>query len=216
MEIPMSRVIPYLSLLFAIFGVIAAQTPSASPSRARASVNIIFTVAGSSSAVSSGTGGSASSMTFATPKGVWEDSMGVFYVSESGGHCVRSFLYPNGIVANVAGVCGSSGSTGDKGPATSAKLYNPFFLCGDTLGTLYIDDFSNNRIRSVSDQIIKAVSGSGTLGTTGNFGPATSATMSGPAGIWLDTLSRLYVASQSGNSVRRIDPDSGLILPIAG
>lgn len=196
--------------------VLSNFAPSPNPSRSRNTVNIIYTVAGSSTSSATGTGGVASAMTFKLPKGIWEDSMGVIYTSDSSGQCVRQFSYPNGIVTDVAGMCGTTGAfSGDGGLATSGKLNSPFFLCGNTNGVLYIDDFSNNRIRIVSNQIITTLTGSA-ASNSGDNGPASSATLSGPAGIWLDTQTRLYIGVQSGHNVRRVDLSTNIITLIAG
>ncbi len=45
----------------------------------------------------------------------------------------------------------------------------------DSAGNLYIADMPNQRIRKVSNGVITTVAGNGTLGYSGDNGPATSA-----------------------------------------
>ena len=48
----------------------------------------------------------------------------------------------------------------------------------DSAGNLYIADLYNNRIRKVSNGVITTVAGNGTLGFSGDGGPAISAQLS--------------------------------------
>src|SRR5580693_7036642 len=58
-------------------------------------------------------------------------------------------LTPSGNINTIAGN-GSFGYSGDGGPATSAKLYNPYGTAVDSSGNVYIADTQNDRIREVS------------------------------------------------------------------
>ncbi len=57
------------------------------------------------------------------------------------------------------------------------------------LGNVYIADYNNNRIRkvTVSTDIITTFAGSGTASYSGDGGAATSATLSLPFGVTLDS-----------------------------
>src|SRR6185436_1594318 len=80
------------------------------------------------------------------------------------------------IITTVAGN-GTGGFSGDGGPATSAMLNDIDGMAADGLGNLYIVDSSNGRIRRVDKAtgIITTVAGNGSVGYTGDGGPATSA-----------------------------------------
>lgn len=52
------------------------------------------------------------------------------------------------IISTFAGN-GTAGYKGDNKPASSAALYDPYGVWGTTGGTIFIADFSNNRIRRV-------------------------------------------------------------------
>ena len=84
-------------------------------------------------------------------------------------------------VTTVAGT-GTAGFSGDGSAATSAQLNAPYGVAADADGNLYIADGSNHRIRrvDVSTGVISTIAGTGTAGSSGDDGPATSATLNLP------------------------------------
>ncbi len=62
---------------------------------------------------------------------------------------------------------------------------------------------------------MQALAGNGTLGYTGDAGPATSASFAAPAGTASDRLGNLYIADSSNNVIRKVDT-TGTITTIAG
>ncbi len=112
------------------------------------------------------------------------------------------------IITTIAGSSTSGSYSGDNGAATSAALNGPLGVRADLAGTkphpilvnkvifsltqlgnVYISDASNQRIRkvTVSTGIITTVAGTGTPSYSGDGGQATSATLSNPHGIALDS-----------------------------
>ena len=87
------------------------------------------------------------------------DSAGNLYIADAINQCIRKVS--SGVIATVAGT-GTHGFSGDNGPATSARLDNPYGVAVDSAGSLYIADSSNNRIRKVSGGVIATVAGNGT------------------------------------------------------
>ena len=65
------------------------------------------------------------------------------------------------------------------------------------IGNVYITDTDNNRIRkvTVSTGIITTIAGTGTASFSGDGGEATSATLSQPSGVTVDTLGKPAVFS---------------------
>jgi len=107
---------------------------------------------------------------------------------------------------------------GDNGPATSALLYSPYGIAVDNDGNLYIADSGNCRIRKVSKGVITTVAGNGKpeLGTSfsGDGGPATSAPLSGPVGVAVDSAGNIYIADV--NKFRIFEVSNGVITTVAG
>ncbi len=93
-----------------------------------------------------------------------------------------------GIITTIAGT-GTGGYSGDNGAATSAALNNPHGVALDSSGNIYIADHSSNRIRkvTVSTGIISTIAGTGLSGYSGDGGAATSAKMTNPVGVALDS-----------------------------
>ncbi|MGD0500985.1 MAG: putative Ig domain-containing protein, partial [Bryobacteraceae bacterium] len=130
------------------------------------------------------------------------------------------------IITTVAGN-GISGYFGDGGPATSASLASPVGVAVDGLGDLYIatgSGCSNSQepnpavvaVRKVSPSgIITTVAGSGPCGSSGDGGPATSATLGSPQGVAVDGSGNLYIADTNNNRIRKVSV-GGIITTVAG
>jgi uncharacterized protein (TIGR03437 family) len=118
-----------------------------------------------------------------------------------------------GILTRVAGN-GATGFSGDNGPATSAELNFPAGVAVDSAGNLYIADTDNNRIRKVSNGVITTVAGNGLGGFSGDNGPATSARLTNPEGVAVDSAGNLYVADTTNQRIRKVS--NGVITTIAG
>ena len=109
---------------------------------------------------------------------------------------------------------GIPGFSGDNGLAAGASLNEPFGVAVDSAGNVYIADTYNNRIRKVSNGMITTVAGNGTAGFSGDNGPATSAQLSGPSGVAVDSAGNLYIADTGNNRIRKVS--NGVITTVAG
>jgi hypothetical protein len=118
----------------------------------------------------------------------------------------------NTVVGSGPSVDGGFG--GENGPAISARLYNPWGVALDVSGNLYIADADNSRVRKVSKGVITTLAGNGTYGSSGDNGPATSARLSFPTGVALDSAGNLYIADVNGHCVRKVS--NGVITTVAG
>ena len=173
----------------------------------------IYTTAGNGSPGFSGDPGAATSAQIDTVYGVAVDTHGNTYVADSRNQRIRKIA--NGIITTVAGT-GIEGSAGDGGAATSAQLSFPRAVAVDAAGNLYVADTGNCRIRKVNSAgVISTVAGNGTPGFAGDGGAATSAQLSYPAGLAIDSSGNLYVADSWNYRVRKIATD-GKIQTIAG
>ncbi len=110
-------------------------------------------------------------------------------------------------VSRVAGY-GSAGFGGDGSAATAAAMGNPTGLALDALGSLYIADPGNARIRRVdaTSGVITTVVGNGTVGLSPDGTVAASASVSEPNGIAIDAAGNLYFSETGNNVVRRVAP----------
>jgi sugar lactone lactonase YvrE len=114
------------------------------------------------------------------------------------------------IIVTVAG-----GGICDGEPATAAPL-EPIYGAVDGAGNIYISETFKNRIRKIDVLgIITTFAGDGTMGFSGDGGPATAAKFNGPAGMCADADGNIYVADGGNNRIRKITP-SGTITTVAG
>ncbi|MCM3038592.1 S-layer homology domain-containing protein [Paenibacillus motobuensis] len=162
----------------------------------------------------SGDGGPAASAELNYPGGVAVDSSGNLYIADSSNHRVRK-VDASGKISTIAGT-GTGGYSGDGGPATSAQLNHPYRLTLDSAGNLYISDYSNDCIRKVdvSGRISTVAGGKGS-GYSGDGGSATSAKLSYPEGVAVDSSGNLYIADKGNHRIRKVDT-SGTISTVAG
>jgi uncharacterized protein (TIGR03437 family) len=144
---------------------------------------------------------------------------GNLFFAETGSGLIRK-ISASGILSTVAGGSPCSAPSvcplGDGGPATSAYLQTPAGVAVDGKGNLFIADYGNIRVRKVTpDGIITTVAGTGTLGSTGDGGPATAAQINAQS-IAIDTSGNLLIAEgENGGRVRRVSAD-GIITTVAG
>jgi streptogramin lyase len=119
-------------------------------------------------------------------------------------------------ISTVAGN-GQQGFSGDGGPATAAKIDNPFGVVRGPDGALYFCEYTGQRIRKVlPDGKIQTVAGNGATGYTGDGGPALQASFNLPHEIRFDTAGDLYAVDMKNHAVRKIDMKTGVISTIAG
>ncbi|HTY89217.1 MAG TPA: hypothetical protein VMB80_17350 [Candidatus Acidoferrum sp.] len=175
---------------------------------------IIKTVAGKNSAGYTGDGVAATNAALYYPAGVTVDIQNNVYIADMVNSRVRR-VDTDGYIFTFAGT-NSAGSTGDGGPAVVAKLNNDRTVAFDSSENLYIADTYNNRIRKVNTNgIITSVAGNGTIGFSGDGGNASSANLSYPYGVTVDSSGAIYIADTSNNRIRKVDTN-GIISTVAG
>ena len=121
------------------------------------------------------------------------------------------------LITTVAGN-GTLGYNGDDIAATSAELGGPNGVALDSAGNMYIADTSNFRIRKVdaSTGVISTVAGNGYQGYDGDNISATSAELSLPTAVALDSAGNLYIADTGNVRIREVNASTGLITTVAG
>jgi RHS repeat-associated protein len=189
-----------------------------------ASTGMITTVAGTGAVGSPlGDGGPATAANLNHPLAV-AFANGNLYIADSYDDRVREVNASTGIISTVVGGGGTYGFVGDGGLATSAFIRWPAGIAFDSAGNMYVSDGANpakiypyfypyNRVRKISAStgIITTVAGAtGEVGNPtnsldlGDGGPASSADVSGPTGLALDSHGNLYIADAGDNRIREI------------
>jgi sugar lactone lactonase YvrE len=165
-----------------------------------------------------GDSGPATSAELNMPFGVAFDAAGNFYIADSTNNRIRKVTLGTGVITTVAGNGTAYTYAGDGGPATSAALNSPDGVALDSAGNIYIADSGNSVIRkvTVATGIITTVAGTGVKGFSGDTGPATSAQLSTPYGIALDSAGNLYIADSGNGRVRKVTASTGIITTVAG
>jgi len=179
----------------------------------------INTVAGGGSGTGcvgfSGDAGPATAACLYYPQGVAVSSTGTVYVADSNNERIRSFTV-NGNINTIAGNGSTTEATVVNGvPANGAELYYPFSVIEDPSGNIFVADDYNQMIRELSAGLVNTYAGTGTLGFTGDGGPATSAELYYPSGVARDSSGNIYIADDNNCVIRKVTP-GGTISTFAG
>ena len=168
---------------------------------------LVITAAGNGTPGNTGDGGPAYLAQLNAPSACALDSAGNLFIADTGNHGIRK-VAPSGTISTVAGV-GAPGFSGDGGPATSAGINAPLGVAVDDTGDIFIADTGNNRIRQVTpDGVIHTIAGQNAAAFGGDGGPALSAQITAPGGLFLDGAGDLYFADTGNNRVRRLVPEA--------
>jgi uncharacterized protein (TIGR03437 family) len=174
---------------------------------------IITTIAGNGFTGYSGDNVPATTTTLWNAVRSVADPAGNVYIADQSNHRIRK-IDTSGIITTFAGT-GVQGFSGDGGPATAAEMNNPTSIAFDTAGNLYICDQFNQRVRKVdTNGIITTIAGTGSVGYSGDGGPATSANLNFPGGMIVDDTGVVYFSDDANYRVRKIA--SGIITTVAG
>ena len=177
----------------------------------------INTVAGNGGTRFSGDGGPATDANLFSVNSIVVDDSGNLYISVRVDHSVRRVDAASGVITTVAGN-GERGFSGDGGPATRARVNQPFGIAVDGSGNLYIADKLNQRVRwvDVDSGVIATVAGNGLEDFSGDGGPATDAQLNTPTGVAVDGAGNLLIADTLNHRVRPVDARTGVITTVVG
>jgi hypothetical protein len=165
----------------------------------------ITTAAGTGNVGFSGDGGPATAARLNGPAGVAATPDGGFLIADEWNHRIRR-VSPAGTITTVAG-SGTRGFAGDGGPATAAQLDNPVGVAATADGGFLIVD-GTNRIRRVSPAgTITTVAGTGSLGFSGDGGPASAAELAAPTSVAPTAEGGFLIADWFNHRVRFVDAD---------
>jgi len=175
---------------------------------------LITTVAGVGTIGNSGNGSIGTSAQI-VPRGVAVDNTGNLFISDDA-YCMIRKVNATGIISVVAGG-NLPGYYGDGGPATAAWFSAPSGMTFDASGNLFIADMGNHVIRKInSSGTITTIAGNHLVGSSGDGGPATAASLDSPYAVAVDRSGNLFIADFGNNVVRRVDHLKDSISTYAG
>jgi sugar lactone lactonase YvrE len=163
---------------------------------------VVTTLAGTAGIVGS-TDGVGAAASFNNPKGIAVDGSLNVFVSDSGNHTIRK-ITNIGVVTTLAGTAGSLGSTDGVGAA--ARFNNPNGMTIDNSGNVNVVDVGNHIIRKVTPAgVVTTIIGTaGNIGSTDGIG--TSASLSSPNGITINSSGYLFITDTGNYIIRKIKP----------
>jgi sugar lactone lactonase YvrE len=171
-------------------------------------VAVVSTLAGSTTAGSTNSTGTAAS--FDTPTRVAVDANGNLYVADTDNNEIRE-ITPAGAVRTLAG---STTSGSADGAGTAASFNGPTGVAVDASGNVYVGDTQNNEIREITPAgAVTTLAGSTTRGSANGTG--TTASFYFPDGLAVDASGNVYVADNDNNQIRKITP-TGVVTTLAG
>lgn len=164
------------------------------------------------SMVAGGTEGSGNGQGIAAqfkyPVGVCTDLQGNIYVADNKNHSIRK-ITPTGLVTTFAG--GTAGTADGNG--TAAQFDEPYGICSDAQGNIYVADNVNHRIRKITPAgVVSTIAGSTAGMQNGN---AATAKFNQPDGICVDAQGNIYVSDYYNHCIRMITP-AGVVSTLAG
>jgi trimeric autotransporter adhesin len=160
----------------------------------------VSTIAGNGLYAYTGDGSAAGVAQLNSPLGTASDSSGNIYIADSANNAVRK-IASAGTISTVL---------------DSTKVNNPHGLAADSSGNIYIADTGNSRVlKLTSAGTVSTVAGTGTDGSSGDGGAATSATLSIPTAVAVDASGNLYIADTGNHRVRKVT-SGGIISTFAG
>jgi streptogramin lyase len=150
------------------------------------------------------------------PFGIVRGPDGALYICDTMNHAIRR-VGSDGTISTVAG-CGRKGYAGDGGPATKARLDEPYEVRFDRAGQMFFVEMRNNVVRRVDARTkrISTVAGTGKAGFSGDGGPATKAELKSPHSIQFGPDGALYICDIGNHRIRKVDMATGLITTFAG
>jgi len=162
-----------------------------------------------------GDGGLATSAYLNFPNGIFLDAAGDIFIADTFDNVIREVSATTGTIQTVAGTIGTAGFSGDGAAATSALLNTPYGVFLDASNDILIADSDNAAVREVvaATGFIQTIAGipatAGgfpTPGFSGDGGPATSAELNAPSGLFGTSVGKVFIADTNNSRIRELAP----------
>ena len=98
---------------------------------------------------------------------------------------------------------------------TIASIGAPLSVAAGAAGNVYFASNNNCIFRLDQNGILTRIAGNSLSGYSGDGGPATSARLSAPQGLAVDSAGNLFIADSENARVRKVSP-AGIISTVAG
>lgn len=213
-----------------VMGLAISLLPVVCQAQSAPSYNI-SAIIGNGTAGFTGDGSAALSAEVNFPSSMAMDKSGNLYIADTANFRIRK-VDTSGNISTIAG-SGATGNAGDGKAATAAQFGPPGGIAVDGSGNVYFSDTGNHVIRKIgTDGNISRFAGTGTQGFTGDttadtiaynannhittVALATSAEISGPTGIAVDSKGNVYFSDTGNNRIRMVSVKDSTITTIAG
>jgi sugar lactone lactonase YvrE len=149
-----------------------------------------------------------------TPTGAGTQAGQLIIGGAPGGPAVVPLTVQGILPGNIATLAGG----GANSPvATRAVIVEPSCVAVDKFGNTFVASRVMNQVfKADSAGNFTVVAGNGTGGFGGDGGPATSASLSYPLGVAVDSAGNLFIADYDNYRIRRVDASTGIITTVAG
>lgn len=140
------------------------------------------------------------------PTGIVVDKTGNVFVANYGDNTIYKYDKSKNLYFNFAG---SGSSDFADGVGKNAAFSQPSELRADAAGSLFLADYNNHNIRSISmDRIVTTYAGAKGTGFGTDDGQSTKAKFNWPWGITFDPSGNMIVAEDANHTLRRITMDT--------
>lgn len=178
---------------------------------------VISTIAGTGEPGFSGDGGPAIAAQFNQPHSIAFDADGDLYVADIRNNRVRRIDMSTGRIDTFSGT-GESITSPDGSSVRGASLNGPRTMAFGKGGDMFLALREGNAVYRIDMQALTLhhIAGTGEKGYEGDGGPGKDAQLSGPKGVSVGPDSSVFIADTESHTIRRIDPQTGVIETVLG